>query len=90
LWVGITAIHKGVYECVLGHLLFGSDIAECLKMMDMGMDASIGQEADEMNIFVMLPGVLHGLENYGMLVELSIAYSFVDAGELLINDSAGA
>ena len=67
---------------MLGHFEEGEEV------VDVRMDAAVAEQADEMEL--ALAAALHGLLEERDLVELFVGDEEIDAGDVHVDDAAGA
>ena len=86
---GVAAIHEGVDEDV-GELVLGGHAEERVEMALVGVDAAVGEEADEMEGAALLGGEIVGAGEGGVGEEAAVLDGGVDAGHVHADDAAGA
>ncbi len=86
---GVAAVHEGVDEDALKAVLAGS-AKEGVEVLLVGVDAAVGDEAEEMKLAAAVLGALHGSDDGGVLLEFVFRDELVDAGDVHVDDAAGA
>ncbi len=86
---GVAAVEEGVDVDALEVVLRGH-AEEGVEVSELGVDAAVGDEADEVQGVAALGCVVHGLDEGGVLEELAGGDGGVDAGDVHADDAAGA
>ena len=86
---GVASVHEGVDEDVR-ELLLAGHAQECVEVADVGVDAAIGEQTDEMQAVTLLRGELEGTDEGGIGEEAAVGDGGVDAGHVHADDAAGA
>ena len=85
----VAAVHEGVDEDV-GEFVLRGEAQECVEVAAVGVDAAIGDEADEMKGSAFLGGELAGAGERGVGEEAAVEDGGVDAGHVHADDPTGA
>ena len=86
----VAAVRERVDPCPLGHVLALGELEERLQVVDVGMDAALGDEAEQVDVPAALASpVERGAESL-VLVERSVLDRAVHAHEVLEEHPPGA
>ncbi len=86
---GVAAVHEGVDEDA-GELVFSGHAEEGVEVTLVGVDATVGEEADEVERSSLLACEFIGSGEGGVGVEGAVEDGGVDAGHVHADDAAGA
>ena len=86
---GVASVHEGMHEDAL-QLVFAGDAEQGIEMLLVGVDAAVGDQAEEMKLASAFAGALHGLDDGRVLLEFAGGDGHVDAGDVHLHDAAGA
>ncbi len=86
---GVAAVHEGVDEDASEFVLSGEP-EECVEVAGVGVDAAVGDEADEVKGAALLSGELAGTCEGGVGEEGAVEDGGVDAGHVHADDAARA
>ena len=86
---GVAAVHEGVDEDV-GEFVLRGHAQERVEMALVGVDAAVGEEADEVEGSSLLRGEFVGADEGGVGEEGAVEDGGVDAGHVHADDAAGA
>ena len=86
---GVAAVHEGMDEDV-GELVLRGHADEGVEMALVGVDASVGQQTDEVQRSPLLRGEFVGADEGRVGVESAVEDGGVDAGHVHSDDAAGA
>ena len=85
----IAAVEKGVERDVF-HAFALCHFQQSDDMIDMAVDAAVGEETHEMHGLPCGSGMIHAFVEHGVFKENAVVDVFGDAGQILIDDAAGA
>ena len=86
---GVAAVHEGVDEDA-GELVLGGHAEEGVEVALVGVDAAVGEEADEVEGSSLLGGEFIGADERGVGEEAAVEDGGVDAGHVHADDAACA
>ena len=86
---GVTAVHEGMDEDAREFVL-GGQAEECVEMTLVGVDATVGEQANEVEAAAFLPSQLAGTGEGGVGKEGAVGDGGVDAGHVHADDASGA
>ena len=85
----IAAVHESMNEDAINTLLLGH-FQERIKMIDVRVNAAVGDEPEDVQAAATRTCVLHSGEQDRVLEELAVLDHQIDAGDVHVHDASGA
>src|SRR5258708_37537369 len=86
---GVASVHERVNEDAVDAILL-RHFQQCVEMSLLRVHAAVGDQTEQMEPPLAHPRMLHRGEQDGMREELAVLDHQVDAGDVHVNDAAGA
>src|SRR5690349_7561550 len=83
----VAAVHKAVHKNIL-QFVHSRHLEKCEEMSKLGMHAAVAAETKQMQTVPC--SFVHGVQEYGIVEELTRADHKIEARHIHIDDSAGA